>query len=260
MRVVERWRRLRSANVVRLREVACVGAPRTLLLAECGESGRPVVALTAGVHGDEPAAVWAVLSMVEDGLLDPRFAYRIWPCTNPTGFEAGTRENLEGTDINRSFGRGGMSPESAAILTSNRDRQFALTIDCHEDPQATGFYCYELERWVPGVGRRIVDVLDMCGLPVESLNGDLDIGYPSDDAVRRIERGRIVPDYERARAHFSGLTYSLSVGARAARRALTLEAPGARAMDLRIATLRVAVVAAVSALLDEEGRSHGAAR
>ena len=80
----------------------------------------PAVMLSAGVHGDEPAAPWALLSLVRDGLLDRRFAYRMWPCTNPTGYEAGTRENAEGADVNRSFGRGGTTPEARAIVTATR--------------------------------------------------------------------------------------------------------------------------------------------
>ncbi|HYZ16994.1 MAG TPA: succinylglutamate desuccinylase/aspartoacylase family protein, partial [Candidatus Acidoferrum sp.] len=81
--------------------------PRTLLIAELGTPQAPTVHIIAGVHGDEPAAPWALLSIVQDGLLDPRFAYRIWPCLNPSGYERGTRENAEGDDINRGFSRGG---------------------------------------------------------------------------------------------------------------------------------------------------------
>jgi hypothetical protein len=91
--------------------------------------GAPLVALSAGVHGDEPAGPWALLSIVRDGLLDARFNYRVWCCTNPSGYERGTRENAEGHDINRSFNAGGTTPEARAIVTSNRDRRFALGID-----------------------------------------------------------------------------------------------------------------------------------
>jgi hypothetical protein len=49
------WRALRPRDV-RVREVACVGAPRTLLLAELGDAAAPAVSISAGVHGDEPAA------------------------------------------------------------------------------------------------------------------------------------------------------------------------------------------------------------
>ncbi|MDQ6827169.1 MAG: hypothetical protein M3Z14_08235, partial [Candidatus Eremiobacteraeota bacterium] len=67
--------------------MACVGAARTLLLAELGDARSPAVSISAGVHGDEPAPPWALLNIVASGMLDPRFAYRIWPCTNPTGYD-----------------------------------------------------------------------------------------------------------------------------------------------------------------------------
>src|ERR1700730_1806318 len=89
------WRALRPRGVS-VREVACVNAPRTLLVAETGDPNAPSVALSAGVHGDEPAGAWALLSIVRDGLLDPRFSYRMWPCLNPSGYQAGTRHNAEG--------------------------------------------------------------------------------------------------------------------------------------------------------------------
>src|SRR5580698_6308179 len=120
--VAAAWRSLRPRTGVRIREVACVGAPRTLLVAELGDPRLPVVTISAGIHGDEPSGVWALHSLVADGLLDPRYGYRLWPCFNPTGFDAGTRANAEGIDVNRSFGRGGTSPEAKAILTANRDR------------------------------------------------------------------------------------------------------------------------------------------
>ena len=67
-----RWKRLRERGV-RVREVACVGAPRTLLCAEAGDHASPAIAIAAGVHGDEPAGAWALLELVESGALDPSF-------------------------------------------------------------------------------------------------------------------------------------------------------------------------------------------
>ncbi|HEX3549955.1 MAG TPA: succinylglutamate desuccinylase/aspartoacylase family protein, partial [Candidatus Elarobacter sp.] len=98
-------------------------------MAEAGDANAPTVSIHAGVHGDERAAPWALLSIVRDGLLDARFAYRMWPCLNPSGYAAGTRANAEGDDINRSFSRGGTTPESRAVLTANRDRRFVLALD-----------------------------------------------------------------------------------------------------------------------------------
>ncbi len=137
--LIAAWKAQRASHDLRIREVACVGAPRTIFVVETGSDDAPVVALSSGMHGDEPAAPWALLSLVADRLLDDRFAYRIWPCLNPSGYAAHTRANAEGQDINRSFSRGGLTPESRAVIASNRDRRFLLSIDLHEDFEAHGF-------------------------------------------------------------------------------------------------------------------------
>ena len=49
------WRALRRRGV-RVREVACVGAPRTLLVAETGGPGLPAISLSVPLHVDARAA------------------------------------------------------------------------------------------------------------------------------------------------------------------------------------------------------------
>jgi len=245
------WKALRGRHGISVREVACAGAPRTLLLAEIpGEPGAPAVAISAGVHGDEPAAPWALLSLVRDGLLDRQFSYRVWPCTNPTGYALGTRANAEGHDINRSFNRGGTTPEARAIITANRDRRFELVFDLHEDFEAAGFYCYEpsADGSAP-LGPAIIAALDEEGLPVQTLDASFDIGYPPEaHHLRRIKRGHIIPDPAAERAFFDGLAYSLYMLRRAARRALTVESPRTRPWAERLAIHRIAVVTALAHL------------
>ncbi len=247
------WRALRVRGV-RVREVACVGAPRTLLMAEMGDAAAPAVSIHAGVHGDERAAPWALLSIVRDGLLDPRFAYRMWPCLNPTGYAAGTRANAEGDDINRSFSRGGTTPESRAVLTANRDRQFVLALDLHEDFEATGCYVYEPLRrgFAPYFSDGVVRSLDDAGIPVQSFGGDaFDLGAPPDADVTemyRLERGIVLVDYEREFAVFPGLPSSIALIYRGTPAALTFESPRPRPWEERIAAHRVAATAILSML------------
>ncbi len=249
--LVAAWRGLRAAGESSLREVACVGVARTLLIAEIvGPPGAPVIALSAGVHGDEPAAPWALFSIVRDGLLDRKFSYRIWPCTNPSGYERGTRENAEGDDINRSFHRGGTTPEARAIVTANRDRRFALSLDLHEDFEAAGFYCYE-----PVVGGRapfgdaLVRALDDAGFPVEDLVDDFELGYPPEGYyLRTLARGRVRNDPDAERAFFEALPYSLYLLRRAARYAMTLESPRTVSWADRIAMHRTAVTSVLANL------------
>lgn len=208
-----------------MREVACAGAPRTLLCLDFGEAHAPLIALAAGVHGDEPAGPWALLSLVEGRDLEPRYAYRVWPCTNPSGYANGTRENSEGADINRSFGRGGQTPEARAIVTANRDRKYALSIDLHEDGDAAGFYCYEYGEG--DLGRSVVEAVGAAGYPVQG-----------------VERPAAALEAE----SIGGLSYTLAVARHATRRALTLETPVGLAWEDRIAIHRIAVKAAIAAL------------
>jgi len=197
--VVRRWKALRAKDV-RVREVACVGAPRTLLCAEYGEYTLPAIHIAAGVHGDEPAGPHALLALIENDELDPRFSYRLWPCTNPSGYDARTRESIDGVDVNRTFGRGGSSPEARAIITANRDRKFELAIDLHEDDEASGFYCYEYGG--AGIGRRIVDLLASGGTPIDSR----DVQTPDPDAEAEKIGGRTLTQLLMRNAARLGLT------------------------------------------------------
>ena len=243
--LVAGWKALRARDDLTVREVACVGATRTLVVAEiAAPAGGFVVSLAAGMHGDEPAAPWALLSLARDGLLDRRFGYRIWACVNPTGYERDTRENAEGDDINRSFDRGGRTPESRAIVTANRDRTFALSLDLHEDFEADGFYAYE--PVVAGgsmFARALVATMDAEAFPVQDFTDDFDLAYPADaHDMRSLERGCVFPNPEAERAFFAGTPYGLYMLRRSAERVGTLETPRKRAWSDRIAMHRAGVV------------------
>ena len=238
-----RWKALRAARGIAVREVACTGAARTLLCADFGDAQAPVVAIAAGVHGDEPAGPWALLALMEQDELDSCYAYRAWPCTNPSGYVLGTRESADNVDVNRTFGRGGQTPEARAIVTANRDRKFALSIDLHEDCDADGFYCYE---YGPGdVGRGVVDAVRSAGYPVQDLS-QCDLGAPVSGLV--LDDGVVRPPAALEIDAIGGLSYTLSIVRHAARRGLTFETPVRLPWEHRIAIHRVAVKAAISEL------------
>jgi protein MpaA len=245
------WKALRPHGFY-VREVACAGVARTLLVADIaarGEASAPAVIVTAGVHGDEQAAPWALLSLARDGLLDHTFAYRLWPCTNPTGYVLGTRENAEGIDINRSYGRGGTSPEARAMIGENGDRKFVLNLDLHEDFEADGFYCYEPDVDELAFGPAIVQAIDDAGLPVQDLEHGYELGYPPNARHYRLERGRVIPNVAAELAFLPKMPHSISLLRRGvAARSLTFESPRCRPWDDRIATHRIAVVTALERL------------
>lgn len=207
--------------------------------------------LTSGTHGDEPAAPWALFALVRDRLLDPRFTYRIWPCVNPSGYVAGTRVNAEGHDVNRGFSRGGQSPESRAIITANRDRKFALTIDLHEDYEARGFYAFEplASDAEPRFAAAAVAAVESAGFPIQDLtDARYDLGSPPEArAIQRIGHGTVTVD-ARAESRFfpEGLPLSLYMLRGASKAHLTFESPMTRAWDARIAMHRIAVTTSLA--------------
>lgn len=233
-----------------MREVACAGAPRTILCAELGDWRRPAIAFAAGVHGDEPAGPWALLALVEAGELDARFAYRFWPCTNPTGYALGTRESADGVDVNRSFGRGGQTPEARAIITANRNRKFLLSFDLHEDVEGEGFYCYEYGA--APIGRDVVSAVRAAGFPIQDLS-KCDLGAPFE--APQLDDGVVRPSAASEIASLGGLSYSLSLARHAAQHVLTFETPLGLPWEDRIAIHRIAVKAAIEALSKQH--SHG---
>ncbi len=237
-----------------------MGAPRTLLVAEAGSEGRPAVTLASGMHGDEPAAPWALLSLVADRLLDERFAYRIWPCINPSGYAAHTRANAEGHDINRSFSRGGTTPESRAIITANRDRRFALSVDLHEDFEAHGFYGFE--PLAPGAQPRYaaaaVAAVEAAGLPIQDLADiSFDLGSPPEArACQTIGHGTVTVDArEESRYFSSGLPMSLFLLRQACATALTFETPMLRPWNERIAMHRIALTTVLQATAGQHAQA-----
>lgn len=246
----ERWKALRATHEIAVREVACIGAPRTLLCADFGELQAPVIALAAGVHGDEPAGPWAMLSLVEGRDLDARYAYRAWPCMNPAGYIAGTRESADGVDVNRSFGRGGQTPEARAIVTANRDRKFVLSFDLHEDCDAEGFYCYEYGHG--DLARSVIDAVAAAGYPIQDL-ARCDLGGPIGEY--RLDDGVVRPPAALEIEAIGGLSYTLSIIRHATRRALTFETPVRLPWEARIEIHRIAVKAAIRAL--ENLEHHG---
>jgi Succinylglutamate desuccinylase / Aspartoacylase family len=78
-----------------------------------GKSGAGSVLITAGFHGDEKAGPLTLLAHgpeVADYARARDVALRIYPCINPSGFEAHTRYNLSGEGPNNDFLRYEVEP------------------------------------------------------------------------------------------------------------------------------------------------------
>lgn len=246
--LAQRWRILSERRGVRVRELPCEHGP-ALLGVEIGDPALPAAAIAAGVHGDEPVGPWALFELVESQRLDPRLSYCILPCTNPTGFDAKTRENARGTDVNRSFEGSGRTPEARAVLAFLRNHSFLLSIDLHEDCDAAGFYCYEYGGGE--IGRSVIAALEAERFAIDPLEVTFGLAGPLDDAHCIREWGRIVADAAREAGLLGGLSYSLALARHGARHALTFETPSSALWETRRAMHATAVLAAIAGVLEE---------
>lgn len=151
-------RRLKRAAGRKLRELCAVrGIAYYWLEFSAGKQASHSVAVTAGIHGDEPAGVEAVVRFLEKPT--PGWAkgirFVIFPCMNPFGYEHNRRTNYAGLDVNRQY-RDSALPEVRAQKRVMRGRRFDLHITLHEDVDARGFYIYELTRTPRQIALQIV--------------------------------------------------------------------------------------------------------
>jgi len=146
--------------------------------------GERTILLMAGVHGDEQTGVRIVGSILDRlrtadlSALNEQIV--VMPLCNPDGYEANTRRNARGIDINRNFptkdfGSGeekpgwtepASEPETRAILEVVERFKPYLIITLHE---ALSCVNYNSELAVPFAER----MSEICGLEVKG-----DIGYP----------------------------------------------------------------------------------
>ncbi len=118
--------------------------PRYLFIGPKG-GGEPVrVGLFAGIHGDEPEGVHALIRFL--ALLEQKpelatgYCLFVYPVCNPTGFEDRTREARSGKDLNREFWAGSAEPEVRLLESELVTHAFHGIISLHTDDSSHGFY------------------------------------------------------------------------------------------------------------------------
>jgi len=117
----------------------------------------PVIYLSSGVHGDEPAGPLALLEMLEEGFFEQPVNWLICPLLNPVGLTKGTRENGEGIDLNRDYMALKSKEVEAHVHWLKQQPIPDIFISLHEDWESTGFYLYEIN--VAGASSAARDVL-----------------------------------------------------------------------------------------------------
>jgi murein peptide amidase A len=197
----------------------------------------PRIYLSAGIHGDEPAAPHALLALMKSGFFDARATWFVCPLLNPTGFVLRTRENADGIDLNRDYLDLRTREVSAHIHWLRRQPVFDIAICLHEDWEAQGFYLYELNTGpLPSLADTMIAAAGR-HLPIETASV-IDGRDSFAPGIIRPESDPLLretwPEAIYLWAHHSPLNY-------------TLETPSTRQGDQRIA----AHVAAVQAGLNQ---------
>ncbi len=127
-----------------------LGAPespaRLLLLERKGtRDDSPIIYLSAGIHGNEPAGVQAIV----DHLIQQRFSlhvhWLIFPCLNPTGYAINTRNNHQNIDLNRDYLLQRSTEVRQHVSWFRKEcSRIDLYLSLHEDWEAHGCYLYEI--------------------------------------------------------------------------------------------------------------------
>ena len=99
--------------------------------------------ISAGIHGDEPAAPLAALKLLQENHWPDAAEIFLLPCLNPVGYTRNTRENEDGVDLNRDYRHPQCASTRAHIAWLKRQPKFDLYLCLHEDWESHGFYLYE---------------------------------------------------------------------------------------------------------------------
>lgn len=197
----------------------------------------PRVYLSAGVHGDEPAGPLAILELFRKKLLPESVQWSVVPLVNPLGLEKGTRENLDGVDLNRDYGATPQALETQAHKAWLTGRAFDLAFCLHEDFEATGGYLYEITPLdEPSHARPLLEAMrPHVGIdPAEEIDG-----MPASNGLMAPPRDVLLP--ERDDLPEALLLYFQNQ----CPRVYTLETPSAANIVQRVAAQTAAVLAAI---------------
>lgn len=118
--------------------------PRYLFVGPRGGDTPIRIGIFAGIHGDEPEGVHALVQFIKLLEAKPELAagyyLSIYPVCNPTGFEDNTRFTRSGRDLNREFWNNSSLPEARLLQAELQSRSFQGIIALHTDDTSDGFY------------------------------------------------------------------------------------------------------------------------
>jgi len=198
--------------------------------------------ISAGIHGDEPAAPLAALRLLQENQWPDNAEVFLLPCLNPIGYTLNKRENNHGgLDLNCDYRNSKAAETHSHIAWLQKQPKFDLYLCLHEDWESHGFYLYEQnpDGKTSLAEKMIQAVQAVC--PID-LNEMIE-GRPAQGGIiRPIVVPQERPDWPEA---FYLITHK-------ARQGYTLEAPSDFDLPIRVNALVAATTTAVKSLTADE--------
>jgi hypothetical protein len=233
-RLVKRWRSAASKAGLAIEVFAKADKyPLLHLFSKKPPKKAPSVYLSAGIHGDEPAATEALLTWIEGNAERARtLNLRIFPCLNPWGLVHNKRSDAEGRDLNRCYRNCSLPIVSAHCLLVKKS-VYDLALILHEDYDAQGAYLYETSPSKPHWGEQIIAAMSR-HMPPDPRRR-IDTSRATNGIIRRRITRDLMPDWPEAfLLHFHG-----------ARRVFTIETASEFHIDARVEAHLAAIDAAI---------------
>jgi protein MpaA len=156
-RLIERWRAVAKRAGLSMKPIAKAAQFRLYCVRTKRLPAEGAIYISAGIHGDEPAATEGLVTWAEKNVaLLRRRPFFIIPCINPWGLKNNSRVDSKGRDLNRRFHDDSVT-EIAALKRAVGDRRFSMVLTLHEDYDAQGIYIYELEGARPYWGEALIE-------------------------------------------------------------------------------------------------------
>jgi hypothetical protein len=155
--LVERWRAVAIRAGLAMRRLAA-GPEYNLYTVRSKRLPRVgTIYISAGIHGDEPAATEALITWAEKNTrLLTRRPFFLVPCINPWGLANNSRVDSRKRDLNRAFQNDAI-PEIAALKRAMGSRRLSLGLTLHEDYDGQGIYIYEIRGACPYWGEALLE-------------------------------------------------------------------------------------------------------
>ena len=229
--LIQRWRAVARAAGVPLRKLATTEQHDLFYLRTKCLTASGGIYISAGIHGDEPAATEALITWAEKNIRRlPRLPLLLLPCLNPWGLVNNTRCNEDGLDLNRLFHHDNQ-PVVSAVKQLVAPHQFAAAMMLHEDYDGQGLYLYDVARAKPYWGEALLNA----ARPHIAIEGRTRIDG------RKITAGIYRRRLDRRRFERMGYPEAIWFHFHHAERSLTIESPSEFALEQRVAA-QVAVI------------------